>query len=109
MTNRVNVLVVDDDPAVGSVLEGLIEQAGAEASISPNAKAALAALELGDFDCVITDLNMPGMNGMELVSHLNRAWPELPVIVLTAHGSIPTAVEAMQRGASDFLTKPFER
>src|SRR6478736_599227 len=109
MPGGVEFLVVDDDPAIGIVLTGLLRQAGARAYHASHAAEALAVLARQAFDCVITDLRMPGMDGMALVSHLNQSWPDLPVVVLTAHGTIPTAVEAMKRGACDFLTKPFER
>jgi DNA-binding NtrC family response regulator len=109
MPGELEFLVVDDDPAVGLVLTGLLKQAGAHSFHAAHAAEALAALSRRSFDCVITDLRMPGMDGMALLSQLSHSWPELPVVVLTAHGTIPTAVEAMKRGASDFLTKPFER
>lgn len=109
MVNGVSFLVVDDDAAVAAVLRDLLVQAGVEAHAEESASGALQLLEKRDFDCVITDLRMPGLCGMELVSRLCDGWPDLHVVVLTAHGSIATAVDAMQRGASDFLTKPFER
>jgi DNA-binding NtrC family response regulator len=109
MANGVSFLVVDDDTAVASVLRDLLEQAGVEACVESSARGAMQLLDKRDFDCVITDLRMPGLSGMELVSRLCETWPDTHVVVLTAHGSIATAVEAMQRGAADFLTKPFER
>jgi len=109
MPEQLRFLVVDDDGAVGLVLKGLLQQAGASAIAVADAESALAELAQSEVDCVITDLRMPGMDGMELLSRVNRDWPEIPVVVLTAHGTIASAVEAMKRGASDFLTKPFER
>ncbi len=103
------MLVVDDDVAVGTVLAALLQQAGTTAAHVPSAEAALAALSVEPADVVITDLRMPGMDGMKLLETLGARWPGLPVIVLTAHGNVPLAVEAMRAGAADFLLKPFDR
>src|SRR5579883_296784 len=103
-----SVLVVDDDAAVGAVLEALLVQAGVKATHVPSAARALALLEERPFDVVLTDLRMPGMDGMQLLAKVTQTWPEVPVIVLTAHGSVPLAVEAMRAGATDFLLKPFD-
>jgi DNA-binding NtrC family response regulator len=104
-----SVLVVDDDPAVGKVLAGLLGQRKLRASHVLSGEAALEALAREPRDLVITDLRMPGMDGLELLRRVRALAPELPVIVLTAHGSIATAVEAMRAGAADFLSKPFDR
>jgi DNA-binding NtrC family response regulator len=104
-----SVLVVDDDIAVGTVLAALLVQAGMKATHVPSGAAALKSLEEGASDVVVTDLRMPGMDGMQLLAHLSAHRPEVPVIVLTAHGTVPLAVEAMRAGASDFLLKPFDR
>ena len=104
-----SVLVVDDDPAVGKVLAGLLGQRKLRASHVLSGEAALEALAREPRDLVITDLRMPGMDGLELLRRARALAPELPVIVLTAHGSIATAVEAMRAGAADFLSKPFDR
>src|SRR3954471_5450319 len=104
-----NVLVVDDDPAVGKVLSAQLAQAGIGCRHVPDAAAALALLRESPVDVVITDLRMPGASGMELLAEIGTRWPEIPVILLTAHGSIGVAVEAMKKGAADFLLKPFDR
>src|SRR5687768_1181496 len=104
-----NVLVVDDDRAVGTVLLGLLRQAGHEASYVESAELALARVSSRPVDVVITDLRMPTMDGMELLERLAERAPDIPVILLTAHGTVQTAVEAMKKGASDFLLKPFDR
>jgi DNA-binding NtrC family response regulator len=103
------VLVVDDDAAVGMVLVGLLSQEGIEGRHVTSAKEALAVFAAEPFDAVLTDLRMPGMDGMALLKELKRRAEEVPVIMLTAHGNVPVAVEAMKAGAADFLTKPFER
>jgi CheY-like chemotaxis protein len=103
------VLVVDDDRAVRAVLVGLLDQAGYETAAAASGEEALALLHEADVDLVLTDLRMPGMGGMALIAELGVRSPELPVVVLTAHGSIPLAVEAVKAGAREFLTKPFEK
>ncbi len=103
------VLVVDDDPAVGRVLSGLLTQAGWRSRWVSSGAAALAELQKLPTDLVITDLRMDGMNGLELLARTRAEFPEIPVVVLTAHGTVPIAVEAMKAGAADFLLKPFDR
>jgi len=104
-----SVLVVDDDPAVGKVLAALLAQAGIACSHVAHAGAALEALRRQPVDVVVTDLRMPGTTGLELLDEIAARWPEIPVILLTAHGSVGVAVDAMKRGAADFLLKPFDR
>jgi two-component system, NtrC family, response regulator AtoC len=103
------VLVVEDDRAVGKVLCGLLEQDGLGARWAGSADEALGLLEEHPFDLVITDLRMPGMDGMALLTEIGRRWVGLPVVMLTAHGTVPLAVEAMKAGAAEFLLKPFDR
>jgi two-component system response regulator AtoC len=103
------VLVVDDDPAVGKVLAALLGQAGIACHYVPDAARALEALGERAIDVVVTDLRMPGTSGVELLVDIVDRWPEIPVILLTAHGSVEVAVEAMKKGAADFLLKPFDR
>jgi DNA-binding NtrC family response regulator len=103
------VLVVDDDLAVGTVLVALLQQAGMTAVHVPSAAAALESLARDPADVVVTDLRMPGMDGMQLLAQVAARWPGLPVVVLTAHGTVALAVEAMRAGAADFLLKPFDR
>jgi DNA-binding NtrC family response regulator len=104
-----SVLVVDDDAAVGTVLGALLEQAGMSATHVGSGEAALRVLEQRSWDVVVTDLRMPGIDGMDLLARIGERWPETPVVVLTAHGDVPLAVEAMRRGAAEFLLKPFDR
>jgi DNA-binding NtrC family response regulator len=103
------ILVVDDDRAVGMVLTALITQAGYSARFVMSGVDALAALTGGGFDAVLSDVRMPGMDGMELLAEVQKKHRDVPVILLTAHGTVSLAVEAMKAGASDFLTKPFDR
>lgn len=104
------VYVIDDDPAMRDSLDFLLGAAGFAVRLFENAEAFLGELPgLGD-GCVLTDVRMPGTDGIELLRLLNAApGPnKLPVIVMTGHGDIPLAVEAMKLGALDFLEKPFE-
>jgi DNA-binding NtrC family response regulator len=108
-SGAVSVLVVDDDRAVGMVLEALLRQAGYGARHVLSGAEALAALASRRVDVVISDVRMPGMDGMELLAEVKKRLPGVPVLLLTAHGTVPLAVEAMRAGAADFLQKPFDR
>ena len=103
------LLVVDDDLAVATVLGALLKQAGYRFRHAASGETGLEALERGAFDGVICDLQLPGIQGLEVLGAIRKRWPELPVVMLTAHGSVPVAVEAMRAGAADFLLKPFDR
>ncbi|HLT38828.1 MAG TPA: sigma-54 dependent transcriptional regulator [Enhygromyxa sp.] len=113
MTNqKPRVLVVDDEPNLRKVLGALLQQAGHEVVTEPDGESGLARVKSsprGTFDVVISDLRMPGMDGMQLLKALVEEDPGLPVIILTAHGTVDTAVEAVKSGAFDFLEKPFDR
>jgi two-component system, NtrC family, response regulator AtoC len=109
MGSEIKALVVDDDPAVGKVLGKLLAQDGIDSASVLSGTEALSQLSRTYFDLVITDLRMPGMDGIDLLRKVRKDYAETPVILITAHGTIPLAVEAMKAGASDFITKPFER
>jgi DNA-binding NtrC family response regulator len=104
-----SILVVDDDATVGSVLVALLTQAGHRAEHVPGAKSALTRMSEQLYDVVISDVRMPEVDGLSLLKQANARWPDLPIVLLTAHGSVPLAVEAMKSGATDFLLKPFDR
>jgi two-component system response regulator AtoC len=104
-----HVLVVDDEPNVRRVLATLLEQAGFAATRAASGEQALDLVRSLDPDLVITDLKMPGIDGLELLRRLQQSFPEIPVVMLTAHGTVANAVEAMKCGALDFLTKPFDK
>ncbi|MGC4089396.1 MAG: sigma-54 dependent transcriptional regulator [Polyangiaceae bacterium] len=103
------VLVVDDDAAVALVLSALLTQAGYEAVRADSGAAALSLLERRPVDVVLSDVRMPGLDGLSLLQRVREGWPDIPVILLTAHASVSLAVDAMKAGAQDFLEKPFER
>ncbi|MFL5320517.1 MAG: sigma-54-dependent transcriptional regulator [Myxococcaceae bacterium] len=102
-------LLVDDDAAVGKVLSAILVQAGMKARHVRSGEEALQELTVRPYDVIVTDLRMPGMDGMQLLQRLNQHYPEIPVLMLTAHGTVPLAVEAMKAGAADFVLKPFDR
>jgi len=100
--------VVDDDAAVRRALVRLLRSEGLEAVAYETAQAVLnAALSLSS-GCILLDLQMPGMDGLELLARLGELGIELPVIVVTGHGDVPTAVRAMKAGAVDFIEKPID-
>ncbi|GAB3679868.1 sigma 54-interacting transcriptional regulator [Salinisphaera aquimarina] len=104
-----NILLVDDDPSLRRLLALRIESAGHTVETVDSGAAALRALDEFAADCVITDLRMDGMDGIALLERLTEERPTLPVILITAHGTIPEAVSATQRGALDFLAKPVDK
>jgi DNA-binding NtrC family response regulator len=106
---RGTVLVVDDDDAVSKVLAALLGQEGFSCERVASGAQALARLEARPFDAVLSDLRMPDMDGMSLLEEVGRRWAAVPVVLLTAYGSVPAAVEAMKAGAADFLLKPFDK
>lgn len=103
------VLVVDDDKAMRDMVVALLEDAGHSACGAEGVDEALEFLGDGDFDAVISDIRMPGRSGIELLGAIRELRPETPIILMTAFGSIDSAVEAMQAGAFDYVTKPFKR
>ncbi len=102
------VLIVDDEKNYLVVLEALLGPEGYETITADNARNALRLIKGADLDLVITDMKMPGMSGMELLEELKKIKPELPVIMMTAYGTIELAVEAMKKQAYDYITKPFQ-
>ena len=104
-----HILVVDDDPSLLRLLDIRLQSAGYTVQTADSASAALARVEQSVPDAVITDLRMDGMDGLDLLRELQRRQPGVPVLLLTAHGTIPDAVSATQHGAIAFLTKPVDR
>jgi DNA-binding NtrC family response regulator len=106
--NRRKVLVIDDDASLRRVMEMQLEEVGCDVVAVASGKEALAVLEEFTPALVITDLRIPGMSGMDLLKLLRADHPELTVIMVTAYGTVKTAVEAMKAGAYDYLTKPID-
>jgi RNA polymerase sigma factor (sigma-70 family) len=101
------VMVVDDDAGVRNAMRILLKSVGLESVLYPSAQEFLAAYQPSQPGCLVLDIRMPGMSGLELQQQLNIRGAVIPVIFMTGHGDIPMAVEAMQHGAFDFLQKPF--
>lgn len=102
------ILVVDDDQGLLTLMKVRLESAGYRATLSGGGEQAFTQAQEEVFDMAIVDLKLNGMNGICLLEKLLRLHPHLPVIILTAHGSIASAVEATKKGAYDYLTKPFD-
>jgi len=102
------VHIIDDDDAVRDSLEFLLRAASIEVRTYESATAFLEAVPDGASGCILTDVRMPGMSGVDLLRQLKACGSTVPVIVMTGHGDIQLAVEAMKIGASDFLEKPFD-
>jgi RNA polymerase sigma factor (sigma-70 family) len=105
---RPTVFVVDDDAAVRDGLALLLETADLKVTAFPSAEAFLAAFDPAQPGCLVLDVRMPGRSGPQLQAELNQRGVRLPIVFLTAHGDIPTTVQAMKGGAVDFLTKPID-
>jgi DNA-binding NtrC family response regulator len=104
----VNALIVDDELSIREVLQLSLKRSGWTATLAANFQEASQAIAAREFDLVLTDLQLPDGDGIEVLRMTRDRWPETPVIVITAHGSADTAVAAMKLGASDYLTKPFD-
>jgi DNA-binding NtrC family response regulator len=105
---RKTILVADDDPHIQEVLDVRLSSAGYEVILASDGREALEVLARTPVDLVISDIRMPGLDGLELQARLEKTAPKLPIIFLTAYGSIQDAVQAIKSGAVDYLTKPFE-
>ncbi|MBD1588038.1 sigma-54-dependent transcriptional regulator [Pseudomonas typographi] len=106
MSNK--VLLVEDDRALREALADTLALAGHDYRAVSNAEAALQAVASEPFSLVLSDVNMPGMDGHGLLARLRASQPQLPVVLMTAYGAVQRAVEAMRQGAADYLVKPFE-
>lgn len=107
-TDQPTILVVDDDADILKLISMRLGAAGYNTTAATNGEEAMAAIALKRPDLIVSDLRMPAMDGMALLDAVHRLHSTLPMIILTAHGSIPDAVSATQRGAYSFLTKPFD-
>jgi len=107
MTDKPTIFVVDDDTAVRDSLRWVIESNGWNVETYASAEAFLGAYTPPRLGCLILDVRMPGLSGPELQKLLNERRCSLPIIFITAHGTVPTAVRAIQSGAVDFIMKPF--
>jgi diguanylate cyclase (GGDEF)-like protein len=100
------ILVVDDEPQARDVLSEMLDALGFETGTAADSQEAIGKLRHESFDLVLTDFFMPGMNGLELVREIKTMIPDMPVLVITAHSSVQTAVESVRAGAFDYIEKP---
>jgi nitrogen regulation protein NR(I) len=108
MNGTPKVLLIEDDPGIVMTLRRVLSDEGHDVTIETRGDAGLARAREGDFDVVVTDMKLPGLNGLVLVRELHAIHPRLPIILVTAHGTTETAIEATKSGAYDYLVKPFE-
>ncbi len=106
MTAR--LLIIEDDPSTAAAVRKVLEAEGYAAEVAGRGDAGLNQARQEPYDLVITDLRLPGLNGLELVKQLHGVKPKLPIIMITAHGTTETAIEATKLGAFEYLVKPFE-
>src|SRR5579863_1090667 len=102
-----SILVVEDEAKMRRLLELQLAEEGFRAQAVPDAEAGLKLLNKEPFDLIVTDFKLPGMSGLEFLQAVKRVNANLPVIIMTAHGTVESAVEAMKIGASDYVLKPF--
>lgn len=108
MSSSPRVYVIDDDLAMRDSLNFLLEAARFEVTLFESATSFLEALPGLDFGCVVSDVRMPGIDGIELLKRMKVLNSRFPIVIITGHGDVPLAVEAMKLGAVDFLEKPFD-
>ena len=108
MSTALRICLIDDDASAREALERVLTGEGYEVASHVEGTSGLAAALEDDCDCVLTDLRMPGVSGLELIDRLRAELPNLPVVLMTAHGTTETAIEATRRGAFDYILKPFE-
>jgi len=106
--SEVRLLIVEDDKGLAEALEDTLMLAGYQCKMVYSAEEGIIALKHNVFDMVVSDVNLPGMDGYGLLHHVINAYPELPIMLMTAYGDIAHAVEAMRDGAVDYLLKPFQ-
>ena len=107
MQTQAQVLIVDDDPDFGTVAKSLVELEGYGATLATNAEDALQSCEAAEFDVILLDLQLGAASGLDVLRDLHQRWPYLPVIVVTAHGSLESAAAAVRGNAFDYIGKPF--
>ena len=102
------ILIVDDERSMREFVSILLRKQGYTVELATSGEEAVEALDQQDFDLVLTDLKMPGISGLEVLEHAKRRDPSTQVILMTAYATSDTAVQAMKRGARDYVTKPFK-
>src|SRR5260370_5183438 len=109
LPERKQVLIVDDEPNLRKILSAQLSRDGYDVLTAEDGEQGLAVLREHHIDLVVTDLKMPKVDGMTLLREALRESPDLPIVMITAHGTVDTAVEALKLGPFDYLTKPFHQ
>ncbi len=107
MTGRIRILVVDDELIVRESLIAWLRKSGYDVAGADGGRRAMEMLDEADYDLVFVDIMMPDVGGLEVLGHIKENFSQSMVVMITAYGSVQTAVEAMKRGANDYLMKPF--
>jgi|SRR5271166_327145 len=108
LAEKPTVFVVDDDAHVRAAIQGLLKSAGLSSQSFETAEDFLRAKQMDGPSCLILDVSLPGMNGLDFQEQMSKAGLRIPIVFITAHGDIPMTVRAMKSGAVEFLTKPFD-
>src|SRR5215470_6913789 len=109
LPEKKQVLIVDDEPNLRKILAAQLSRDGYDVLLAEDGEQGLGLLREHHIDLVVTDLKMPKVDGMTLLREALRETPDLPIVMITAHGTVDTAVEALKIGAFDYLTKPFDK
>lgn len=102
------LLIVDDQSGIRLLLQEVFKQEAYEVSLAANGLTALQKIEENQPDCVLLDLKMPGMDGVEVLERMKKSWPDIPVIMMTAYGELELTNKALELGAVKYFTKPFD-
>ena len=108
MSQAYTILIIDDEPNLRKSLALILQRAGYSVSTAENAEQVHQYLEAGAFDLVFLDLKMPDVNGIDLLPQIHAHYPDMPVLILTAHATLESAIDAVRRGARDYLLKPID-
>ncbi len=103
-----SVLLIEDNSSLAQLISMFLSSEDVENDTAPDGFEGLQLLSEKEYDVLITDIRMPGISGHEVLAKASELYPNMPVIIITAHGNIPDAVAAIRSGAYDYLTKPFE-
>jgi DNA-binding NtrC family response regulator len=106
MTRR--ILIVDDDFAMLQMLEALVHEQGWDTDAAESVDEAISLLRHGEYDAVLSDIHLGASSGLDLVGELHLLWPDTPIVLMTAFGSVDTEIQALRAGAFGYLPKPFE-
>jgi DNA-binding NtrC family response regulator len=107
MTKSLEVLLLDDEPIVGRRLKPALDKIGCHVEVFENPLEAVARIDQKEFDIVVTDIRMEGMDGIQVLEHIQKKWPRTKVVMITGYAKMDLAREAMGKGVFDFIAKPF--